>query len=121
GRTAMIRIEWLRRASLAAALALVGCGGGDGASADGADAGGGGGGPGWTPIGTWEWTPVDGTRCMNDTPTGFAINGDPASGKLLLYLEGGGACFNVLTCSSVAHQNGFDESEFEQMVASYGG
>jgi hypothetical protein len=46
----------------------------------------------------WRPVPVDGTLCRDGTGTGYAINLNPASRKLLIYLEGGGACFNELSC-----------------------
>jgi Pectinacetylesterase len=48
---------------------------------------------------TWTAIPVAGTLCRNNQPTGFGVNINPASTKLIIYLEGGGACFNVLTCA----------------------
>src|SRR6478752_8591829 len=46
---------------------------------------------------TWQYVPVDGAQCMNGTPTGIGVNLG-TSGDLVIYLEGGGACFNDGTC-----------------------
>jgi hypothetical protein len=47
---------------------------------------------------TWKAVPTDGTICRNKSATGFAVNLNAASDKVLIYMEGGGACFNGLTC-----------------------
>lgn len=46
----------------------------------------------------WKAVPVEGTICRNGQPTGYAITKNPASRKLLIYMEGGGACFNPVSC-----------------------
>ena len=43
---------------------------------------------------TWQYFEIPGTKCLDGTPAGFSVNLNPASTKLLVYLEGGGACFN---------------------------
>jgi pectinacetylesterase len=50
------------------------------------------------PILPWKAVPVAGTLCRNGTQTGYGINVHPTSRKLLIYLEGGGACFNEISC-----------------------
>jgi hypothetical protein len=50
------------------------------------------------PLLPWKAVPVEGTLCRDGTQTGYAINVNPASRKLLIFLEGGGACFNALSC-----------------------
>jgi hypothetical protein len=49
---------------------------------------------------TWSWVPVDGALCRDGSSTGIAVNLNPASKDLVIYLEGGGACFNNLTCGT---------------------
>ncbi len=71
-----------------------------------------------TPANTWTWVPVDGTLCANNTPTGIAVNLG-TSGDLVIYLEGGGACFNAFTCASVAHPNGFGAADVSTTVDGY--
>jgi len=90
----------------------------------------GGGSPDATPTGgdnpypgsenNWLWVPVDGTQCMDGSATGMAVNTRPGSTKLVIYLEGGGACFNSFTCSGVAHDNGFGENEMATFVRDAG-
>ncbi|MGH7437190.1 MAG: pectin acetylesterase-family hydrolase, partial [Polyangiaceae bacterium] len=47
---------------------------------------------------TWTWVPVKGSMCRDGSATGFGINVSPTSKNLMIFLEGGGACFNALTC-----------------------
>ncbi len=47
----------------------------------------------------WQYVEVPGTFCRDGQTTGFAINANPKSDKLVIFLEGGGACFNDLTCA----------------------
>jgi hypothetical protein len=46
-----------------------------------------------TPM-TWTYVEVPGTKCIDGSPAGFAVNPSPDSSKLYIYMEGGGACFN---------------------------
>jgi hypothetical protein len=46
----------------------------------------------------WSWVPVEGAMCRDGSPTGIGINLNPGSKELMIYLEGGGACYNALTC-----------------------
>jgi hypothetical protein len=48
---------------------------------------------------TWTAVPVAGSICRDKQPTGFGVNLAPGSTKLLIYMEGGGACFNSTTCA----------------------
>ncbi|MDI1450888.1 pectin acetylesterase-family hydrolase [Polyangium sp. 6x1] len=50
------------------------------------------------PPGEWSWIPVDGAKCRDGSPTGFGVRPQAGSDKLVIYLEGGGACFNGTTC-----------------------
>ncbi|HVH99621.1 MAG TPA: pectin acetylesterase-family hydrolase [Enhygromyxa sp.] len=42
----------------------------------------------------WTYVEVPGTRCMNGSPAGFGVNYNPDSSNVMIYLEGGGACFS---------------------------
>ena len=72
------------------------------------------------PAGEWTWLDVPGTQCMNDSATGMGVNLSTKSDKVMIYLEGGGACFNAFTCSGVAHPDGFGSAEFGQFKSQYG-
>jgi hypothetical protein len=49
---------------------------------------------------TWTWVPVDGAKCRDGSPTGFAINMSSGSDKVMLFFMGGGACYNQATCGA---------------------
>jgi len=69
----------------------------------------------------WTFIPFPDSRCMNNTPTGIGVNINPDASDVLIYLEGGGACFNFSTCLAVAHSDGFDASSLAAVAASYAG
>ena len=46
----------------------------------------------------WTYIAIDGAKCRDGSSTGIAVNLNPASQNLMIFLEGGGACFNELTC-----------------------
>ena len=42
----------------------------------------------------WTYYEIEGTRCMDGEPAGFAISENPDATDVMIYLEGGGACFS---------------------------
>jgi len=42
----------------------------------------------------WTYVEVPGTRCMDGSPAGFGVSHNPESTNVMIYLEGGGACFS---------------------------
>ena len=48
--------------------------------------------------GVWQWVDIPGTQCRDGSPTGISVNYSSESSDLIIYLEGGGACFNNATC-----------------------
>lgn len=57
----------------------------------------------------WRYIPFPSTACRDGSSTGLAVNANPRSDKLLLYLEQGGACFNDMTCLiNPVHWSGLD-------------
>ena len=66
------------------------------------------------PAKTWQFVPVQGAMCRDGSATGFGVSANPASKNLMIYLEGGGACFNALTCGLNAKS--FSESDFNACV-----
>jgi len=66
----------------------------------------------------WVYVPVDGSKCLDNSPTGIGVNLG-TSGDLVIYMEGGGACFNDSTCSHVAHPSGWGPAGFDVNIAPY--
>jgi len=63
----------------------------------------------------WVWVPVPEMRCADDSEGGFAVNFTHQSRDLVVYLLGGGICYDVLTCTiyqSVLHGLGDDPLAF---------
>jgi hypothetical protein len=48
--------------------------------------------------GQWTWVPFADAVCANGASTGIGVNLSAASSRVLIYLEGGGACWDELTC-----------------------
>lgn len=76
----------------------------------------GGTGPITAPDETWTWVDFPDAVCGNDSPTGIGINPTTKSSDVFIYLEGGGACWNSLTCftlQSASNLNtGYGMSDF---------
>jgi hypothetical protein len=82
--------------------------------------GGDGGGPpttGTTPK-QWQYVPIDGAQCIDGSPTGIGVNLG-TSGDLVIYLEGGGACFNSGTCPHISHPDGWGPDQFGYNIGPY--
>jgi hypothetical protein len=118
-------IAWLSCLALSASIAVAACsssststnntpsdGGGEEASTD--DAGGsseaGDGSVVVQPM-TWTYVPVAGAKCRDGSDTGIAVNLNPASKKVLIFMEGGGACFNSPTCGG--NPSHYGQAEFD--------
>lgn len=50
------------------------------------------------PPNEWTWIPFKESLCRDGSQTGIGVRINPDSDKLVIYLEGGGACFNNATC-----------------------
>ncbi len=57
--------------------------------------------------GSWTFIDVPESKCMNGSPTGFGVSLSPSSTQVLVYFEGGGACFDLVTCLAASHASGF--------------
>jgi len=72
----------------------------------------------------WTWVAFPETRCgLGAAPTGIGINPTQRSSNLLLFMMGGGACYDAQTCQpappaqpKAAHLGGYAASEFNQDV-----
>ena len=64
---------------------------------------------------TWTWIDVPGAKCRDGSSTGIGVNLNPASTKTVIFLEGGGACFNAATCGQ--NPSKFSGADFTSYVA----
>jgi hypothetical protein len=53
------------------------------------------------PAGQWTWVPFPDAFCGDGSTTGLGVNLSTASSRVLVYMEGGGACWDELTCYSL--------------------
>jgi hypothetical protein len=60
------------------------------------------------PQGEWEFEPVDGMVCGGGAPTGIGVNRGSDPSKLVVYMVGGGACWDALTCFVLATANNLE-------------
>ena len=74
-----------------------------------------------TPAETWTWVPLDNALCGDGSSTGIGFNPTSASDRLLIYLEGGGACWDYATCyflkTAAYFNSGFGAADFEAAAA----
>ena len=47
---------------------------------------------------TWTWVDVAGAKCLDGSPTGIGVNLTKDSDDVLVFLEGGGACWDATSC-----------------------
>ncbi|MFI5306118.1 MAG: pectin acetylesterase-family hydrolase [Polyangiales bacterium] len=50
------------------------------------------------PDGAWTFVGFPDSKCRDGSTAGVAVNLKPGSKKVMIYLEGGGACFDTFTC-----------------------
>lgn len=64
----------------------------------------------------WTWIPFPAARCANNSPTGIGININKTSPRLLIYIKGGGACWDHDTCNKKptlsVDLDGYDAKKF---------
>ncbi|MEP0547009.1 MAG: pectin acetylesterase-family hydrolase [Rhodothermales bacterium] len=68
--------------------------------------------------GTWTFVETDGAKCRDGSDTGFGVRLQEGAENLMIYLEGGGACFNEQTCGS--NRSSFDANDFAALAAARG-
>jgi hypothetical protein len=65
---------------------------------------------------TWSFVDVPESRCANGEPTGFGLSPAAGSDELVIYFEGGGACWNLATCGVGTAANlrrGYTAADFD--------
>lgn len=60
--------------------------------------------------GTWTWVEFPDARCRSGEPTGLGVRYG-ADDRLLFYFQGGGACFNQLSCAT--NGSSYDGGDFD--------
>ena len=66
-------------------------------------------------LGVWTWIDVEGSQCRDGSATGIGVRLQEGAEDLMIYLEGGGACFNGATCAT--NPSSFGEAEFSVLAA----
>jgi hypothetical protein len=66
-----------------------------------------------TPDKEWAWVPFPEAKCRDGSSTGLGVRLNPGSNKVVIYLEGGGACFHGDSCliNDTLFKN-WDETKF---------
>jgi hypothetical protein len=53
------------------------------------------------PADTWTWVPFPDSACGNGEPTGIGVSLHPGARRVVIFLQGGGACWDGFTCYGV--------------------
>jgi hypothetical protein len=64
---------------------------------------------------TWTWVAIPGSACGNGSSTGLGVNLTGRSRDVVVYFQGGGACWDALTCLGGAASNvltGYGPAQF---------
>jgi hypothetical protein len=99
--------------------------GGTGDAEAGADGGDGGlpwGAPITAPPNTWTYVSFHNSSCNDGTPVGIGINPSAKSSNVLIYFNGGGACWDYLTCyiAGAATLGPYTTTQFNTDIAALG-
>ena len=70
------------------------------------------------PADQWSWVPVEGTRCGNGSTAGIGINPRANAEHVLIFLMGGGGCWDGLTCLGVPVASHINEDYTESIFRS---
>lgn len=69
---------------------------------------------------TWTWVDIPGSHCGDNSATGIGVNLTTLSNRVLIFLSGGGACWDELTCYTLhtaAHfTGGYGASNFNSDI-----
>jgi Pectinacetylesterase len=69
---------------------------------------------------TWTWVPFPESRCRDGSSTGIGVRRHPGSNQLVIYLEGGGACFHDASCLINDPLQNWGEAQFNAWASSGG-
>jgi Pectinacetylesterase len=76
-------------------------------------------------VGQWQFEPIDGAVCGNGEPTGIGMNLNAENRRVLIFLRGGGGCWDVDSCYGGLPlasflSSGYGEDEFVEEIAHKG-
>lgn len=69
-----------------------------------------------TPALTWTYVPTPESRCANGSETGFAVNRLEGANTVIVYLQGGGACFDAVSCLALDTAAHFNDTVQKEVV-----
>ncbi len=67
---------------------------------------------------SWRWIDTLGMQCRDGSDTGFGLRRAAGSRDLLILLQGGGACFDFLSC--LLNPRRYSEASFDAEIATIG-
>ena len=74
--------------------------------------------------GSWTWIPLQDTLCRDGSKTGFGVRILPDASALMIYLQGGGACYDAKSCEQNANApiagRNFSRNKFYDWVKTLG-
>ncbi len=77
--------------------------------------------PAQAPYDTWTYIPTPGAICGNGSATGLGINPHAGATNLLIFLVGGGMCFDYATCfvaKTASNLTGYNQTDLDQAITS---
>jgi hypothetical protein len=78
------------------------------------------------PADQWSWIPDAQMKCGNGSSAGFAVKPSSKSTRLVVFLMGGGGCFDGASCTGkdpshqAAHLNGYGAADAQQEIGQLG-
>ncbi len=67
---------------------------------------------------SWQWVPIEGMKCRDNSDTGMGIRFHRSPKKLMIFLQGGGACFEPNTCET--NPSNYNADNFEEFKEGFG-
>lgn len=75
-------------------------------------------------VGDWAWVPRADTQCRDGSATGIGVRLLPDANAVMIYLQGGGACYDAKSCAQNANTpiagESFSREDFTDWVAALG-
>jgi len=74
--------------------------------------------------GSWAWIPLENTLCRDGSNTGLGVRLLPDANAVMIYLQGGGACYDAKSCEQNANApiagKNFSRAKFNDWVKTLG-